>query len=262
MAQARINIPVSAAGYAAAIEGLVRLNQHVIRTARRPFPGLYQAGIRYTREPKDVWKPISEVYQSRQGDCEDLSAARVAMLREAGERGARVGVYQSGPRRFHAIVIRGDGTTEDPSKALGMNSPQKKPLRLKLTRRNCRPIPGRPGAWVAVGEDPQPQRQTITFDLYRSGKGFSGIVRMPLADGRSALFAKTTPTPTSTTAKGEQAAKQKTAAKSIRLAAKIATNPAVQALLPPQAALAVKALRSPIGKLATKGTVSALKKLF
>jgi len=256
VAQARINIPVSAAAYAAAIEGLSNLNQHVIRSGGFDYPSIYRAGIRYRRESKDIWRPINEVYKSGFGDCEDLAAARVAWLRERGEKGARVGVYQSGPKRYHAIVIRGDGSREDPSKALGMNS---KPKRIRLRRRNCRPIPGRPGAWVAVGEDTAPAVKSITFDLYRSGKGYSGIVRMPLADGKSAIFAKTTPT---SEAKGVQAAKQATAAKSIRLAAKIATNPAVQALLPPQAALAVKALKSPLGKLATKGTVSAFKKLF
>lgn len=235
------------------------MNQHLIRTGNISYPSIYKSGIRYTREKKDVWKPITEVYKTGIGDCEDLAASRVAILREQeGDPRARVGVYQSGPQKFHAIVIHGDGRREDPSKKLGMGSNMKRKRRkLKLFQR-C-PIPGKPGAWVGVGEDSQPSNQSITFDLYRSGKGFSGIVRLPTNQPGVAILAKTTPTNGAPSAK---AAKQATAAKSIRLAAKLATNPAIQAMMPPGTALAVKALQTPLGKLATGGTVKALRKLF
>ena len=274
MAQARINIPVSAAGYAAAIEGLSGLNQHLIRSGGFDYPSIYQSGIRYRREKKDTWRPITEVYKTGVGDCEDLAAARVAVLREQhGEKGARVGVYRTGPKRYHAIVVRADGSREDPSRALGMIKKRGFPMKLK----QCKPIPGRPGAWVGVGADPSPDSQAITFDLYRSGKGFAGIVRIPTASPGAAIFAKTTTTPVSRGAMRSSGrlrragrrepptvrrAKQATATKSIRLAARLVSNPAVRALLPPQAQMAVRALRSPLGKLAKKGAGKLLRKLF
>ena len=261
MAQARINIPVSAGGYAAAIEGLSGLNQYLIRSGGIVYPSIYRSGIKYRRESKDTWRPITEVYRSGVGDCEDLSAARVAVLREQhGEKNARVGVYQSGPKRFHAIVIREDGTREDPSKRLGMGKKRGFPMKMQQVK----PIVGCPGAWVGVGSDPRPSSQAITFDLYRSGKGFSGIVRIPTASPHTAIFAKTTNTRIKhgATPRRVRAARQVTAAKSVRLAARIASNPAVQALLPPQAQLAVRALKSPLGKLARKGAGKLLRKLF
>jgi hypothetical protein len=107
-----------------------------------------------------------------------------------------------------------------------------------------------------------PRNRTITFDLYRSGRGFSGIVRIPTMDSGKAIFAKTTPTPTSAAVPSARAAQQVTAGKAIRLAARISQNPAVRALLPPGANLALKALQSPIGKFAAGGSLKVLRKLF
>ena len=114
---------------------------------------------------------------------------------------------------------------------------------------------GTGGAWLGIGEDPTPAEKTVTFDLYRSGQGWSGIVRFPLQEG-AALIAKTTRTPAGPTAK------QKTAVKAINLAAKISRLPGVQAIIPPQARAAVAVLKSPIAKLATKSAGKILSKLF
>jgi len=48
-----------------------------------------------------------------------LACWRAAELRQHGER-ARVLVKQVKPRLFHVVVLRQDGTIEDPSKRLGM----------------------------------------------------------------------------------------------------------------------------------------------
>jgi hypothetical protein len=242
----------------------------------RDFKPLYESGVVYKREPHDVWRHIGDVYKSGWADCEDLAAIRVAQLRESGEDpAAKVVVYQSGPRRFHAIVGRGDGSTEDPSRRLGMlpggRSPMGKlegddmtPNTETKTDRRARAIalarycarhmkraPLGGGAWIGLGEDPTPQNRSISFDLYRSGKGWSGIVRFPMAKG-AALVGKTTPSPGKATA----------AKKTLNLASKISKLPGMQAVVPPQAAAALSVLRSPGGKLITKPAGAILSKLF
>ena len=420
-----MRVPVSAASYAAAIEGLTRINERILGAGR--YPPLYRSGVVYKREPRDVWRHAGDVRAAGWGDCEDLSAWRAAELRISGQDPrAHVGVYQSGPRRFHAIVVRGDGSTEDPSRRLGMlpggrspmgtlegdfmfgqddedfedeggdddwgdldeipeepeepeaepepenfDSPEEpftsarergqpidawpmtrpapdepiqrapaqpmrpvarpaprrhpKPKRRKTARRkkrktkkhakprtrrrattrrrtltpaqrrrmqylkrqrrararammgycvqNMRRAPiGETGAWIGIGDDPDVSGGAqVTFDLYRSGRGWSGIVRVPLkaikAGRRQAIVAKTSPTRVSrqkgrTRKTRSRKAKQRTATKAIRLASKISRLPGVNMLIPPQARVAMKVLKSPIGKLATKGAGKLLSKLF
>jgi DNA-binding transcriptional ArsR family regulator len=94
----------------------------IARAARegRPLPPLYEAGVRYDRrDPNERWQLPTETMARRRGDCEDLASWRVAELRASGER-AHVGVRRTGPRVLHAVVVRGDGSVEDPSKRLGM----------------------------------------------------------------------------------------------------------------------------------------------
>jgi hypothetical protein len=94
----------------------------IARAARegRPLPPLYSSGVRYDRrDPNERWQLPSETFARRRGDCEDLACWRAAELWRRGER-ASVGVRRTGPRVLHAIVVRGDGRVEDPSKRLGM----------------------------------------------------------------------------------------------------------------------------------------------
>lgn len=104
-----------------ALEALVYRDQRQL--ARGHFPPLYQAGVRYRREPgANHWQTAREVLAARSGDCEDLAAWRVAELRESGEdRKAYCMIRHGGrPGLWHILVRRGDGSTEDPSKILGM----------------------------------------------------------------------------------------------------------------------------------------------
>lgn len=366
-AKAIFPIPVSAAAFAASIEGLVKLNLHILEgrvPGRQKFPPLYKSGVVYKREPADVWRDIRTVYKSGWGDCEDLAAIRVAQLRFTGEdEQAHVAVYQSGARKYHAIVARSDGTTEDPSRRLGMlpggrspygklegsdtmlddnamghgdefegddndefegdhdvgrvsrrgwaarvarakkkfatidRSPVARAKRRKHARalarwcaaKHVREAIGDEGAWVGIGDDPLAADPNITFDLYKSGRGWSGIVRIPLdivkAGRRQALIAKTSYTkpkrrrrrrkpkrrrtisrrrkkkrPSRRRRKGR--AKRRTASKAIRLASRIASLPGVQAFIPPQAKVALKILKSPIAKFATKKVGKFLSSLF
>src|SRR5262245_53395466 len=115
----KFRIPARAEAFSAALEGLTRLNESLMHRER--VPPLYQAGVVYKDEPRDVWRHALDVAGEKWGDCEDLAAYRAAELRVSGEDpGAAVTVYQSGPNRYHAVVGRGDGTMEDPSRVLGM----------------------------------------------------------------------------------------------------------------------------------------------
>ncbi len=88
-----------------------------------PYPPLYQAGVKYTREPPgaEVWQTWRFVYATKAADCEDLSCARVSELWGLGETAARPDVRRISPRLRHIVVRRADGTYEDPSLILGMH---------------------------------------------------------------------------------------------------------------------------------------------
>lgn len=120
-----INVPASMGlrFTEAALEGLARLatEDH----ASKPLPPLYRSGIRYQPERgTENWLLPSEALLAGVADCEDLSAYRVGELRASGvDPEARIVVEQTGPRTLHAVVRRGDGSIEDPSRALGMGRP-------------------------------------------------------------------------------------------------------------------------------------------
>lgn len=120
-----INIPAeSAPRYVEhALEGLARIATEQISTGA--FPLLYRSGVRYERERgTENWQTPAEVIETGRADCEDLSAYRVGELRASGvDPGARVVIVRTGPRTLHAVVRRSDGSTEDPSRALGMRGP-------------------------------------------------------------------------------------------------------------------------------------------
>lgn len=118
MIRARLNL-VGRGEVEAAAEGLTLVNVDQMR--RRVFPPLYSSGIRYKVERGEQWQPAAALLANRSGDCEDLSAYRAAELRVSGvDPDARVTIYKSRPRVYHAVVRRGDGSLEDPSLRLGM----------------------------------------------------------------------------------------------------------------------------------------------
>jgi hypothetical protein len=120
----RIDVPPVPAAIESIAEGLVQLNLWMLEAAEvagvEP-PSLYDSGIRYRREPhgREHWQSAAEVTSVGGGDCEDLAAFRVAELRYYdGDPGARVRVVRTPRGSFHAIVQRGDGSYEDPSRIL------------------------------------------------------------------------------------------------------------------------------------------------
>jgi hypothetical protein len=100
-----------------ALAGLTAMNQALM--ARGRVPALYASGVRYRRESPDRWSTADLVAARGFGDCEDLSAWRAAELRQAGEP-AYADVRRVSAHQWHAYVVRGDGSLEDPSRALGM----------------------------------------------------------------------------------------------------------------------------------------------
>lgn len=116
------------------LDMLTRWNAELMRdraASGQPVPSVYAAGVRYQREnyagvhPED-WRDCLEVIRRGGGDCEDLAAYRAAELRVSGDQNARCMFIErarpDGGRLFHIVVMRGDGTLEDPSRALGMNA--------------------------------------------------------------------------------------------------------------------------------------------
>lgn len=144
--RAELNIPdrMGAAAVNAALEGLValgvaELGEH--EASGTPLPSLYESGARYEREHgTENWLLPSQVIAAGRGDCEDLAAYRAAELRVSGEDpDASAHVIRSGPRTWHAVVARGDGTTEDPSRRLGMNGDESSIGEWSVT---CARVPG------------------------------------------------------------------------------------------------------------------------
>jgi hypothetical protein len=121
-----MELPVSPSTLTAALEGLVATNAVMMcRCAELGghWPPLYEAGIRYVADPpggrSQKWPNAAQVLLAGQADCKGLAAWRAAELRMEGEP-AQAYAYESGPQRYHAVVRRGDGSTEDPSAILGM----------------------------------------------------------------------------------------------------------------------------------------------
>lgn len=134
----RPRIDVTPAEAANLLEGLVRVDEHQIRTqtgrqpgygASSPFPiltGIQRGTVRYeVLDPFEEWKTwgrlVSELETrgTATGDCEDLSSAVAAELRFAGIP-ARTYVYKSGPKLYHVVVQTDRWGTLDPSRSAGM----------------------------------------------------------------------------------------------------------------------------------------------
>jgi hypothetical protein len=100
------------------LEGLIARNRRQMR--RGGIPPLYQSGIKYREEQpgKEDWLTAKEGLEKGILDCEDLTGYRIAELRETGENKARPRIVKTGPTTYHAIVQRGDGSMEDPTKVL------------------------------------------------------------------------------------------------------------------------------------------------
>lgn len=110
-----------------ALEAVTRLNESMLKAGDTPTDlELIKAGAIWKPEPPgdehfDHGKEISE---RGWGDCDDWAPLRAARLRATGEDpGAKAVVRKSGVKRWHATVIRSDGSEDDPSLDAGMPGP-------------------------------------------------------------------------------------------------------------------------------------------
>ena len=114
---ASLRLPDSAAVIEAALEGLVLANLVLIDTGLvPPFP--HDAGVIYQIEPpgEEDWKLAHNVVHDGWGDCEDLAGWLAAGLRWTGDDpDARVVLIRTGRNKLHAVVLRSDGSIDDPS---------------------------------------------------------------------------------------------------------------------------------------------------
>lgn len=233
--------------YDAALSGLQALDEEILMEGLAPM-SVYDSGARYKTEPRETWRHAIDVANEGWGDCEDLAAYRAAGLRVSGEDPeARIVTYKTGPKRYHAVVERAGGIIEDPSANLGMHIPASKRGLYAVQMMDDT------GPEVMMGEDTD-GTGTVTVDVYRSGKGWSAVVRFPMPSGR-ALITKTSVAPT------QEAAVKKAGSAAVDVAKTLVNNPALQALMPPQAALAIKALQNPTVQAAAKAGASVLKKI-
>ena len=108
----------------AALESVTRLNESLIEDGKVPtFREGLKEGIRWKPEPPGAehFDHAGVVLGRKWGDCDDLAPWHAASLRATGEDlDAEAVVRRSGPKRWHAVVRRGDGSIDDPSREAGM----------------------------------------------------------------------------------------------------------------------------------------------
>jgi hypothetical protein len=124
----RINVAVPEAHVSApildaALEATTRLNEALIKAGEVPPFDAVRDGIRWKPEPPgdEHFDHAGVVLGRKWGDCDDMAPYAAASMRASGEDpGAIAVVKKSGPKRWHAVVQRSDGTIRDPSRETGM----------------------------------------------------------------------------------------------------------------------------------------------
>ena len=124
----RLAIPdhlVTPAVIEAALEATTLANEQAIK--RGDVPTLREAiadGVKWQPEPfidGEHFDLMGQVVRRGWGDCDDLAPALAAEMRASGEDvGARPRIYQTGKKRYHAVVETSDGEILDPSRWAGM----------------------------------------------------------------------------------------------------------------------------------------------
>lgn len=108
----------------AGLEMNTRVSESLMRGGEAPtFTDAVKGGVQWKPEPPGAERFDNALTVGKRGwgDCDDLAPMRAAELRVSGkDPAARAVAYKSGPGRWHAIVQRGDGQLEDPSRTAGM----------------------------------------------------------------------------------------------------------------------------------------------
>ena len=107
----------------AALEATTRLNEAMLAEGAPTFERALLRGIQWRPEPPGAehFDHLATVNKRGWGDCDDLAPYHAASLRHTGEdEGATAIVKRSGPKSWHAVVQRSDGSIDDPSLRAGM----------------------------------------------------------------------------------------------------------------------------------------------
>jgi hypothetical protein len=118
-----------------ALEAVTRTNERLLEEGRVPLADdAIRRGVKWAPEPPgdEHFDHALTVVKRGHGDCDDLAPYKAASLRVTGEDpDARATIIPSGPNKWHAIVLRGDGSVDDPSADAGMYEYRKKSLPLQ-----------------------------------------------------------------------------------------------------------------------------------
>lgn len=113
-----------------ALEAVTRLNESLLEAGQTPTDEqLIAKGAIWKPEPpgQEHFDHGGIIAERGHGDCDDWAPLRAARLRVTGEDpGARAVVRKTGNKRWHATVIRSDGSEDDPSVDAGMG--RRKPV--------------------------------------------------------------------------------------------------------------------------------------
>jgi hypothetical protein len=107
----------------AALESVTRLNEQLLAEGHPTFDRAVIRGVKWRPEPPGAehFDHLATVNRRGWGDCDDLAPYHAASLRHTGEdEGATAVVKRSGPKSWHAVVQRSDGSIDDPSARAGM----------------------------------------------------------------------------------------------------------------------------------------------
>jgi len=117
---------VSAPVLNAALEGVTRLDEALIQEGSVPQFRQAVDDVRWKPEPPggEHFDHAAIVHGRGWGDCDDLAPWHAASLRVTGEDPAATAIVKkSGPKRWHCVVRRSDGSIDDPSIEAGMPGP-------------------------------------------------------------------------------------------------------------------------------------------
>ena len=86
----------------------------------------------------EIFRDIPRLYERKNGDCDNIAAARAAELRMAGVKATVYITWRERPdgTTYHALVRWPDGSSEDPSILLGMGGAGKERERAEERRKN------------------------------------------------------------------------------------------------------------------------------
>ena len=180
----------------AALEGVTRLDEALIREGAVPPFDKVKHRLRWKPEPpgEEHFDHAGVVLRRGWGDCDDMGPYKAASLRVTGvDPGARAAVRKSGPKRWHVVVKRSDGSIDDPSIETGMPAPGRRVgIRGATQPPMVQRSSGVNGTYVATPElairpvpgiHPEPEAWQARTDLpwhYATGKSPTDIAMVSL----------------------------------------------------------------------------------